>query len=178
MSGAAPSVSGAGGSPSGGTVASLRDGRAASLRDDRVASLRDDDPRNDALEGLAIRFGLGLAVARLVAGLVEVLFPKVFLRVLGRRGSATDGAAVGFRMKGGRDVALGLATLGAAAMGDRGTFAQLTAAGVIIDGIDGLAVARDEGAAMRGFVTGSGSRLGYAVAGAAGAAAWVLGRDT
>lgn len=170
MSGAAPSVSGAGGSPSGGTVASLRDGRAASLRD--------DDPRNDALEGLAIRFGLGLAVARLVAGLVEVLFPKVFLRVLGRRGSATDGAAVGFRMKGGRDVALGLATLGAAAMGDRGTFAQLTAAGVIIDGIDGLAVARDEGAAMRGFVTGSGSRLGYAVAGAAGAAAWVLGRDT
>lgn len=143
-----------------------------------VTSLRDDNPRNDALEGLAIRFGLGLAVARLVAGLVEVLVPKAFLRVLGQRGSATDGAALGFRMKGGRDVALGLATLGAAALGDRGTFAQLTAAGVIIDGIDGLAVARDEGAAMRGFVTGSGSKLGYAVAGAAGVAAWVLGRNT
>lgn len=153
-------------------------GAAAALRDDRVASLRDDDPRNDVVEGLAINFGLGLAVARVVVGLVEVVFPKLFLRVLGRRGSATDGAALGFRMKGGRDVALGLATLGAAALGDRGTFAQLTAAGVIIDGVDGLAVARDEGAAMRGFVTAGGSKLGYAVAGAAGAAAWVLGRDT
>lgn len=178
MSGAAPSVSGAAGSPVSGTVAGLRDGRVASLRDDRVASLRDDDPRNDAIEGMAISFGLGLALARVVFGLVEVLFPKLFLRVLGRRGSATDGAALGFRMKGGRDVGIGLATLGAAALGDRSTFAQLTAAGVVIDGIDGLAVARDDGAAMRGFVTTGGSLLGYAVAAGAAAAAWVLGRDT
>lgn len=144
---------------------------------DTVTALRDDDPRNDRIEGAAINFGLGLAVARLVAGLVEVLFPKLFLRVLGRRGAATDGAALGFRMKGGRDVAIGLATLGAAALGDRATFAQLTAAGVVIDGVDGLAVARDDGASMRGFVTSGGSSLGYAVAAAAAAAAWVLGRD-
>ncbi len=170
MSGAAPSVSGPAGSPAGGTVAALREGR--------VASLRDDDPRNDAIEEMAINFGLGLAVARLVVGLTEVLFPKLFLRVLGRRGSATDGAALGFRMKGGRDVALGLATLGAAALGDRSAFAQLTAAGVIIDGVDGLAVARDDGAAMRGFVTSGGSLLGYVVAGGAAVAAWILGRDT
>lgn len=143
-----------------------------------VAALRDDDPANDALEGAAISFGLGLAVARLAAGLVEVLFPRMFLRVLGRRGAATDGAALGFRMKGGRDVAIGLATLGAAAMGDRATFAQLTAAGVIIDGVDGLAVARDDGASMRGFVTGAGAWLGYAVAAGAAASAWVLGRDS
>ena len=162
MSGAAPSVRGTTGSPVAGTV----------------AALRDDDPRNDRLEGLAINFGLGLATARLVVGLVEVLFPRLFLRVLGRRGSATDGAALGFRMKGGRDVAIGLASLGAAAMGDRDTFAQLTAAGVVIDGVDGLAVSRDGGSAMRGFVTGGGSRLGYVVAAGAAAAAWVLGRDT
>lgn len=162
MSGAAPSVSGTAGSPVSGTV----------------AALRDDDPRNDRMEGIAINVGLGLAVARLVVGLVEVLFPRLFLLVLGRKGAATDGAALGFRMKGGRDVAVGLASLGAAAMGDRGTFAQLTAAGVIIDGIDGLAVRRDGGSAMRGFVTGGGSRLGYAVAASAAAAAWILGRDS
>lgn len=150
----------------------------AEIAGSTVAGLRDDDPANDALEGLAINFGLGLAVARLAAGLAEVLFPKLFLRVLGRKGAATDGAALGFRMKGGRDVAIGLATLGAAAMGDRATFAQLTAAGVIIDGVDGLAVKRDGGAAMRGFVTSGGSWLGYVVAGAAALAAWVLGRDS
>lgn len=143
-----------------------------------VAALRDDDPRNDVIEGLAIKFGLALAVARVGAGLVEVLFPKLFLRVVGKRGSATDGAAIGFRMKGGRDVGVGLATLGAAALGDRSTFAQLTAAGIVIDGIDGLAVARDEGAALRGVVTRFGAPLGYAVAAAAAVAAWVLGRDT
>jgi hypothetical protein len=139
--------------------------------------LRDTDPRNDVLEGLAIRFGLALAVARVGAGLVEVLFPKLFLRVVGKRGSATDGAALGFRMKGGRDVGVGLATLGAAALGDRSTFAQLTAAGIVIDGVDGLAVAADEGAALRGFVTRFGAPLGYAVAAGAAVAAWVLGRD-
>lgn len=142
-----------------------------------VAALRDDDPGNDLLEGLAIQFGLALAVARVAAGLVEVLFPKLFLRVVGRRGSATDGAALGFRMKGGRDVGVGLATLGAAALGDRSTFAQLTAAGIVIDGIDGIAVARDEGAALHSFVSRFGAPLGYAVAAGAAVAAWVLGRD-
>lgn len=145
---------------------------------DRLAGLRDDDAGNDAIEGAAISFGLALAVARVVAGSVEVLFPKLFLRALGRRGSATDGAALGFRMKGGRDVAIGLATLGAAAMGDRSTFAQLTAAGVIIDGVDGAAVARDEGRTLRAPVHPTGAWLGYAVAAGAAVAAWVLGRDT
>ena len=149
----------------------------ARLRDARVASLRDDDPGNDPVEGAAIAFGLGLAVARVVAGTVEVLFPRLFLRALGRRGSATDGAALGFRMKGGRDVAIGLTTLGAAALGDRSTFAQLTAAGVVVDGIDGLAVARDGGRTLRRGVHPSGAWLGYVVAVAAAIAAWVLGRE-
>jgi len=143
-----------------------------------VTRLRDNDPRNDVAEGMAINFGLGLAFARVAAGLVEVLFPKLFLRVLGRRGVATDGAALGFRMKGGRDVAIGLATLGAAAVGDRSTFAQLTAAGLVIDGIDGLAVARDHGITLRGPVHRAGAQLGYAVAVGAALAAWALGRDT
>ena len=142
-----------------------------------VTRLRDSDPRNDRIEGVAISFGLALAFARVVAGTVEVLFPKLFLRTLGHRGSATDGAALGFRMKGGRDVAVGLATLGAAALGDRSTFAQLTAAGVIIDGVDGAAVARDEGRTLRRPVHPSGAWLGYAVATGAALAAWVLGRD-
>lgn len=142
-----------------------------------VARLRDDDHRNDVVEEAAIAFGLGLAAARVAAGTVEVLFPRLFLRTLGHRGSATDGAALGFRMKGGRDVAIGLATLGAAALGDRSTFAQLTAAGVIIDGVDGVAVARDGGRTLRRPVHPSGAWLGYAVAAGAAAAAWVLGRD-
>lgn len=148
------------------------------LRDDQVASLRDDDPRNDAIEGMAINVGLALAVARFAIGLVEVVFPRLFLRVLGRRGTATDGAALGFRMKGARDVGIGLATLGAAALGDRSTFAQLTAAGVVIDGIDGLAFSRDGGASLRRVVQPGGAWIGYAVAAAAGVAAWVLGRET
>lgn len=142
-----------------------------------VTKLRDDDPANDGIEGVAIAFGLGLAVARVVAGTVEMLFPKLFLTALGKRGSATDGAALGFRMKGGRDLAIGLATLGAAAMGDRSTFAQLTATGVIVDTVDGVAVARDEGRTLRRPVHPSGAWLGYAVGAAAAAAAWVLGRD-
>lgn len=149
------------------------------MSDERATAtrLRDDDPRNDTIEGVAIGFGLGLAIVRVVAGSVEVLFPKLFLRALGRRGSATDGAALGFRMKGGRDVAVGLATLGAAALGDRSTFAQLTAAGLIIDGVDGAAVARDRGRTLRRPVHPTGAWLGYAVAAGAALAAWVLGRD-
>ncbi len=142
-----------------------------------ITRLRDEDPRNDGIEGAAIAFGLGLAVARVVAGAVEVLFPRLFLRVLGRRGTATDGAALGFRMKGGRDVAIGLATLGAAALGDRSAFAQLTAAGLLIDGVDGAAVAADEGRTLRRPVHPAGAYLGYAVAAGAAVAAWVLGRD-
>ena len=142
-----------------------------------VTRLRDEDPGNDGIEGMAIAFGLGLAVARVVAGAVEMLFPKLFLTALGKRGGATDGAALGFRMKGGRDFAIGLATLGAAAMGDRSTFAQLTATGVIVDTVDGVAVARDEGRTLRRPVHPTGAWLGYAVGGAAAVAAWVLGRD-
>ena len=156
---------------------SRSDTASAGLRDGRVASLRDDDPRNDPIEGAAIAFGLALAVARVIAGSVEVLFPRLFLRALGHRGSATDGAALGFRMKGGRDVAIGLTTLGAAALGDRSTFAQLTAAGVVIDGVDGLAVARDGGRTLRRPVHPSGAWLGYVVAAGAAVAAWVLGRE-
>ena len=142
-----------------------------------VAGLRDDRPDNDALEGAAITFALGLAVARVVVGLVETLFPRLFLRVLGHRGSATPGAAVGFRMKGGRDLGVGLLTLGAALAGDRSSVATLTATGVVIDAVDGLAVARDGGETLRRPVFPSGATLGYVVAAGAAAAAWVLGRE-
>lgn len=143
----------------------------------RIVDLRDADPRNDAVEGAAIAFALGLAVARVAVGLVEVLFPKLFLRVLGHGGSATDGAAVGFRMKGGRDLGVGLLTLGAAATGDRTAVAQLTATGVVIDAVDGLAVARDGGRTLRRPLHPLGAYGGYLVAVGAALAAWVLGRE-
>lgn len=142
-----------------------------------VAALRDERPENDAIEGAAITFALGLAVARVAAGLVETLFPRLFLRVLGHRGTATSGAAMGFRMKGGRDLGIGLLTLGAAFAGDRSSVATLTATGVVIDAVDGLAVARDAGETMRRPVFPQGATLGYVVAAGAAAAAWVLGRE-
>lgn len=143
---------------------------------DVVTALRDDTPANDLVEGAAIAMALGLGVARVLGGLVEVLFPRLFLRVVGRRGAATDGAAVGFRMKGGRDLAVGLATLAAATNGDREGVANMTVLGVIVDGIDGLAVSRDGGRSLRCPVFPWGATLGYAVAAAAGAVSFVLRR--
>jgi|AntRauTorcE11897_2_1112592.scaffolds.fasta_scaffold57143_2 hypothetical protein len=141
-----------------------------------VEGLRDDTPVNDTVEGAAIAFALGLAFARVGGGLVEVLFPKLFLRIVGRKGSATDGAALGFRMKGGRDVAIGLATLAAATNRDRIAVANLTATGIVVDAIDGLAVHRDGGQSLRSPVFPHGAWLGYLVAIVAGLAAAILRR--
>lgn len=141
-----------------------------------VEGLRDEITTNDPVEGAAIAFALGLGVARVVGGLVEVLFPRLFLQVVGRSGSATPGAAVGFRMKGGRDLAIGLSTLAAATNGDRLAVANMTALGTIIDAVDGLAVARDAGESMRRPVFPLGAWLGYVVGAAAAAAAGVLRR--
>lgn len=143
-----------------------------------IQRLRDADPANDELERAAIVFALGLALARVASGLVETMFPKLFLRVLGHRGAATDGAAMGFRMKGGRDLGIGLMTLGAAFAGERDQVATFTAAGVVIDTIDGLAVARDGGRSMRRPVFPAGAWLGYVVGALAAAAAWVLARPS
>jgi|GEM_PF-6210375 len=123
---------------------------------------------------VAVAFALALALARVFSGVVETLFPRLFLRVLGTRGAATDGAALGFRMKGGRDLGIGVATLLAAAQGDRRQVAGLTATGVVVDLVDGLAVAQDGGRSLRRPVHPSGAWLGYAVAAAAGLAAAVL----
>lgn len=143
-----------------------------------VIDLRDDDPANDLVEGAAIAFALGLGAARVLGGLVEALFPRLFLRVVGHRGSATDGAAVGFRMKGGRDLAIGLATLAAATNGDREGVANMTALGVVVDAVDGLAVSRDRGRSLRRPVSPHGATLGYAVAAGAALASIVLRRPT
>ena len=143
---------------------------------DVYAGLRDDIPTNDVTEGAAITFALGLGVARVVAGLVEVLFPKLFLRAVGTSGAATPGAAVGFRMKGGRDLAIGLATLAAATNGDRQGVANMTALSIIVDAVDGLAVARDRGGAIARPVFPHGATVGYVVAAGAAWAAAVLRR--
>lgn len=143
-----------------------------------VVGLRDESPANDLVEGAAIAFALGLGFARVAGGLVEVLFPRLFLRVVGHRGSATDGAAIGFRMKGGRDLALGVATLAAATNGDRDGVANMTVLGVLVDAVDGLAVSRDDGRSLRAPVFPYGAWLGYAVAIAAGLASAVLRRPS
>ena len=143
-----------------------------------VDGLRDEVPTNDLMEGAAIAFALGLGVARVVAGLAEVLFPRLFLRAVGTSGAATPGAAVGFRMKGGRDLAIGLSTLASATNGDREGVATMTALGVIVDAIDGLAVSRDGGRAIGRPVFPHGATLGYVVAAAAAWAATVLRRPT
>ncbi len=129
------------------------------------------------IDRVATSFALGLAIARVVVGFAEVVFPKLFLRVLGKPGTATDGAALGFRMKGGRDLGVGLITLGAAMNGDREAVAQLTATGLVIDVVDGLAVHRAREETLRRPLYPLGAYGGYAVGIAAAAAAVILGRD-
>lgn len=108
---------------------------------------------------------LGLGVARLGEGVVEVSAPRWFLA---RLGTAETPAQVhlGFRMKGGRDVALGLLTL--FAVGDDDRLGDLAMATVVVDGADGLAVALDGGRTLGPPVDRAGAVLGFATA----AAAW------
>ncbi len=129
------------------------------------------------VERAAIAFSLGLAAARVVVGFLEVVFPTLFLRLLGKPGTATRASAMGFRMKGGRDLGVGLVTLGAAFTGDKETVAQLTATGVVIDAVDGLAVHRAGAEVLRRPLYPWGAWGGYAVGAAAAVAALVLGRD-
>lgn len=128
------------------------------------------------MENPARTFALALGGARLVGGIVQVVAPGRFLAALGRPATRDQaGALVGFRMKGARDVALGLLTLGVGGRGER--LAAVTSAAVVIDTIDGFAVAADRGRSLRPLVTWAGAPLGFAV-GAAAAWAWgTLGRQ-
>lgn len=120
---------------------------------------------------LARTFTLALATVRVLAGSAEVLAPRAVLRLLGNADvdpSRSPGAVLGYRMKGGRDVALGLGALLAARRGapsERGW----TEAAVVVDGLDGVAVLADSGQALRPWVARLGGPLGFAVG---AAAAW------
>jgi hypothetical protein len=126
---------------------------------------------------LARTFAVGLGVARVAACSVEVVAPGWFLRRIGRPEADTPSARQGFRMKGGRDVALGLCTLAAAGTGDDDALRAWTATAVLVDAVDGAAVHLDRGRSMRAPISGGGAWLGYAVAAGAAGAVWVLGRE-
>lgn len=106
----------------------------------------------------------GLGGARLLQGTAEVLAPRRFLGVLGTAETPAP-VHLGFRMKGGRDVALGLLT--ARARSDDARLADLALAAVVVDGVDGLAVALDRGRTLGPPVDPWGGVLGAAVAVAA-----------
>lgn len=117
-------------------------------------------------------FAVGLGAARIVAGAVEVLAPEVFLRRIGAVAPGSPGAQVGFRMKGGRDLALGLATM--RAIGDDLRLARACDIAVVVDGIDGAAILLDDRRSFRGVVSGYGGLGGIAVMAVAAWAAQVL----
>ena len=114
---------------------------------------------------LARLFVIGLGAARLGEGAVEVAAPGWFLARLGTPHSPAQ-VHLGFRMKGGRDAALGLLTV--AALGDDRRLADLAAAAVVVDAADGLAVALDRGRTLGPPVDPAGAVLGFATA----AVAW------
>ncbi len=117
---------------------------------------------------------LGLGAARLVEGVGATVATRPFLRLLGAD-EPEPGAVAGFRMKSGRDVALGLLTL-AAARDDR-RLAELAATAVVVDGVDGLAMALDGRATFGTPTYPAGAVLGVVVAGAAAWAARELRAD-
>lgn len=112
----------------------------------------------------------GLGAARLGEGIVEVAAPGWFLARLGTPDTPAQ-VHLGFRMKGGRDAALGLLTL--FALGDDDRLADLAVAAVAVDAVDGLAVAMDGGRTLGPPVDPAGAVLGVATA----AAAWWAARQ-
>lgn len=114
--------------------------------------------------GMARLFVRGLGLARVGAGLVQAGAPRLFLdRVMDSPApSATPAPA--WRMKGGRDLALGLLALTA---GDDRALQRHAAAAVLIDGVDGLAVLADARAHLSSRVHPAGAVLGGVVAAAA-----------
>lgn len=122
-------------------------------------------------------FALGLAAARAGEGAIEVLAPDLFVGLIGTgRVSTAPGATLPWRMKGGRDLALGLATLAAAATGRRGVVGMLTGTGLVIDTVDGLAVLADDGASLRAPVHPLGGWGGIVIGVASAVAAVVVAR--
>ena len=127
------------------------------------------------VQQLAWGFSVGLAAARVGAGLLEVVAPGTFLGLIGTRHANTASARAGFRMKGGRDLGVGMATLLAARRGDVAGVRAGNIAAVAIDVVDGLTVASEDGAETFRFpIHPAGSWLGYAVSVAAAAAVAVL----
>ncbi|MEE8600810.1 hypothetical protein [Euzebya tangerina] len=118
-------------------------------------------------------FIIGLGVARLVEGTAATISPGPVLDIIGDDISTADSRA-SFRMKSGRDVALGLMTL--KAMRDDRRLAELALASVVVDAVDGLAVTLDGRDAFGAPVYPAGAVLGFAVAGAAAWSARALRR--
>ncbi|MGI9018639.1 MAG: hypothetical protein ACR2HR_16300 [Euzebya sp.] len=106
-------------------------------------------------------FLLGLGAARLVEGLYAVVATDSFLRVLGSE-IHVPGARAGFRMKSGRDVALGLLSL--TAVGDDARLADLAMTTVVVDTVDAAAVLIDGRQAFGSPVFPAGAVLGLGVA--------------
>lgn len=121
---------------------------------------------------LARLFAVGLGLVRLGWGGVQVVTPGLFARAIGVDGAASS--PVAWRMKGGRDIALGLAALMADRRDDVQLLALVSAAAVVVDGVDGVAVHADAGRALRWPVHPWGAWLGYGVAATAAVAAAVL----
>jgi hypothetical protein len=121
-------------------------------------------PSARARRRLGRLFVLGLGVARIAAGTVQTASPRTFLGLLGTPDTPAQ-TQMGFRMKGGRDLALGLLTL--ASRDDDDRLADLALAAVVLDGVDGVAVALDRGRTLGAPVDPAGAVLGFAVAGMA-----------
>ncbi|CAN5172007.1 hypothetical protein BH23ACT9_BH23ACT9_21460 [soil metagenome] len=118
---------------------------------------------------LARLFVLGLGAARVGAGMAQVVAPRVFLTSIGAP-EAPAQTQMGFRMKGGRDVAMGLMTW--AARGDDDRLAEIAMAAVVIDLVDGSSVVLDRGRTLGPPADPLGAVLGFGVA----AAAWWAAR--
>ena len=90
-----------------------------------------------------------LALGRTGAGAVMVARPRLLPQALGVDSATAARTAWAVQMLGARELALGLGTLAARRAGDRRGARLWTAAGVLADGVDVLAVA---GALARGRV--------------------------
>ncbi len=104
---------------------------------------------------------VGLGVARLAEGVLEAADPQSFLKLIGAPAPG-PGTALGFRMKGGRDIAVGLSTL--AARGDDRALAAAALGAVVIDAVDGIGVAIDGGRTLNPPVYPGGAILGMVTA--------------
>lgn len=106
-----------------------------------VSAARADSSDVTLSRTAARTFAIGLGAARVGAGLVQVLLTRRFLTAIGAHQPVQPGTLLGFRMKGARDLALGVGTLSVAR--DDRALSRTCDAAVVIDGIDGIAVLAD-----------------------------------